>query len=158
MKIKFISLLSIAIIAAIVFFVSCTSPSSPIIIEKPKTPEELRAELKNDEQVAPQKYLSINAATIRENITRPAGLFNRSQSDGYLIQGEIRNSASIARFKDIILKVQYLSPTQSIIQENDYVVYEFFEPSSSKTVTFKVYPPDAMKGFSVSVKSATPVD
>lgn len=157
MKMKSITQLSKSFVALIMFFVSCNSASSPIVIERPKTPEELRAELKHDEQVAPQRYLSINAAMIRENITRPAGLFNRSQSDGYLIQGEVRNSASIAKFKDVILKVQYLSPTQSVIQENDYVVYEFFEPSSSKPITFKVYPPDAMKNFSVSVKSATPV-
>lgn len=129
-------------------------------VSVPKTPEELKMELNQQELSDPTHYL-IAKATMSENRikTREAGLFREAEysTDGYNIEGTIKNSASVARFKDVILTVQFLSKTGTVIEEAEYPFYEFYEPNSTTPFSLHVYPPDVMEKFSVSVKGASGV-
>lgn len=124
----------------------------------PKTPEELKMELNQQELSNPTHYLIANAKMSENTVkTREAGLFREAEysTDGYNIEGSIKNSASVARFKDVMITVKFLSKTGTIIEETDYPFYEFYEPNSTTPFSLHVYPPDAMEKFSVSVKNAS---
>ncbi len=137
---------------------SCNGGGSFGINEKPKSPEELRRELKIQEQAAPTRYLTISESTMKQNKIEDAGFFHGAKYDGYLVEGTILNTASIARFKDIFLSIKLFSKTQTVIEEKDYVIYEYYEPRGSKRFSIKVNPPEATEKFNVSVKSATPTE
>ena len=63
------------------------------VVERPKTAEELRAELLLREQSAPSDYLHVD------------GKHWRNFVDQLVIEGDVANSATLARFKDPVLSV-----------------------------------------------------
>jgi hypothetical protein len=149
------------LVLGLLSFSSCNSGGSTTAPSRPKTPQELKWELERQEKSNPREYLSAKATMSPNKVkTREAGLFRDAQykDDGYNIEGTIKNSASIARFKDVVLTVTFLSQTGTKLDEKDYVFYEFYEPNSSKGFKLHTYPPEPTKQFSVKVKDATGVD
>ena len=138
--------------------ISCNIGGSSSDNDRPKTPEELRMELQMQEQSSPTLYLFLSELTMKNNLVKEAGLFRDAEYDGSLVEGVISNSATIAKFKDIVLTIQLLSQTGTVIEEKDYVIYEFYEPNATKSFSIKIYPPDVTKKFNVSVKSASAID
>lgn len=119
-------------------------------------------ELKRQEQQEPLRYLNTKNVTMRPNrvMVRKAGLFRDAEyaTRGYFVEGAITNSASIARFKDAVLKVSFISQTGSVIQSVNYTVYEFFDPNRTVFFSFKTDRPEATDKFSISIEGAIAVD
>jgi len=150
---KKIGFFTIAI--SLLLWTSCNSGGSSSNTDRPKSPEELKAELKMQEQFAPTDYLRTEGSTMKHNEVRKAGLFRDAEYDGWLVEGTIKNSATITRFKDVIVTIKLFSQTETVIEEKDYAIYEFFEPNSSKPFSIKITPPKVTDKFNVSVKTAT---
>lgn len=142
---------------------SCNSSgnSSGFSSEREKTPEELRAELKTQEKNNPTQYVTVDGK-MKDSIiqTRKEGWFHSAEyaKDGSVIKGTIKNTASVAKFKDVVLTVSYYSATNTEIKSEDHIFYEFYEPNSSKPFSLYIHAPEAMKSFGLSVKNATPVN
>jgi hypothetical protein len=142
----------IAIVLLFIIFHSCD-----ISTKKEKTVDELKTELKAKEQVDPTQYLSAQA-TLKENVTQRANLFHHTKTDGYILAGSIKNSSTIAKFKDVVIEVIYLSETEREMETKEYIMDKFFTPSSTTDFEYKVYPPAGFKDFSIQVKTATAAD
>jgi hypothetical protein len=130
--------------------------------DRPKTPEELRAELRQQELSNPLDYLEAKNVKLQpqEKKVRNAGLFRNAEyaPDGAIIEGNFVNKATLAKFKDIVVKVSFYSQTKTLIEEKSYVLYEFYEPHSTKHFSMKIdVLPPASKTFSFEVTGATPV-
>ena len=123
----------------------------------PKSAEELHQELKTEEQTTPTKYLAIENPTMKHNMVREAGLFRDAKYDGWLAQGQIKNTATIAKYKDVIVTIELYSQTKTLIETKDYVVYEYYEPYSRKDFTIKINTPGATYKFHMTIQDATPV-
>ena len=54
----------------------------------------------------------------------------------YEIHGTIKNTATVATYKDAVIKVKYYSKTETEMGSNSYTLYEVFTPQS--TVNFEV--------------------
>jgi hypothetical protein len=149
------------IVASTFAFTSCNSGGSYSQQDRPKTPEELRMELKFQEQINPNKFLTVSATMSPNKVKiREAGLFRDAEYgvDGYNIEGTITNTATIARFKDVVLTVTFMSQTETIIEEKDHVIYEYYEPNTTKEFSLHLYPPDATEIFNITLKNATAID
>lgn len=121
-----------------------------------KSPEELRMELKILEQSSPLDYVKIaEGASMNPNQTREAGLFRDAEYDGYILNGAINNTATIAKFKDVTITIEFFSTTETLMEQKEHVFYEYYEPNSSKTFSLKIDPPADFDKFSISIKSAT---
>lgn len=161
---------TIVILFAALALTSCNNSSSsaasdnPASLEnpeRPKTPEELKAELGSQEKADPLSYLKINATMSEDQVqTREEGIFHSAEysPDGNTIRGTISNSATIAKFKDVVLTVTFYSQTETAIETKDYVIYEFYGPNSTNNFELKVYPPETMAKFGVIIKGATPTE
>jgi hypothetical protein len=130
--------------------------------ENPKTPEELRAELRLQEINAPLDYLDDKGVTLqpKEKKIRNGGLLRDPEyaPDGGIIEGDIINKATLAKFKDLVVKVSYYSQTKTLIEEKSFTFYEYYEPHSAKHFTMKVdVLPEAYKNFTFEITGATPV-
>lgn len=140
-----------SIIAVIVLILLSCGPATI-----KKTPEELRAELLIQEESTPTSYVTVGDSTsIIPNKIKDAGLFSEAQYDGWLVSGVIKNTATIARFKDVVLTVTLYSQTQTIIDRQNFIIYEYFEPNSIKPFSLKINAPQATNTYHVTVNSAT---
>src|SRR5664280_2398534 len=79
---------------------SCNSGTNPL---RQKSPEELRQELKETEHQNFNQYLTVHYNNADYKLW----------TDKYQIKGYIQNTASIARFKDAILTVTFLTETDT---------------------------------------------
>jgi len=76
--------------------------------------------------------------------------------------GSIKNSATCARFKDLVYKVYFYSPTKTLIEEKEVLVYKFLPPNSitdfSNDITFPAdwKPNDSTYKFKYGIISAKP--
>ncbi len=127
--------------------------------ETPKTAEELKFELLQQENKSPLTYLSSEEVTLQKLRikTREAGLFRDAEyeDDGARIEGYFKNNATIARFKDIRVKVLFYSQTKTLIDEQSYIMYEYYEPNLSKSFSFKIKElPQAYKSFTFEITEA----
>lgn len=108
-----------------------------------KTPEQLRAELRQQEQHSPQDYLE-DHATMRTNLIGEK-----------VIEGTVTNKASVAIYKDIVLSVMFLSKTEGDLGTRDFKIHEVVPPGQSTTFKFKTLAPTDTKAFAASVTNAT---
>ena len=143
-------------IGILILIQSCQSSNN-----HPKSAAELKTDLKMQERETPSQYLSIGDS--RMNIdkvqTRKAGIFRDAQftDDGATITGNIKNNATLAKFKDAVVVVSFSSSTNTIIEEKEFVLYKFFPPQASEYFSIKVYPPPSTSSFNVVLRNATPV-
>jgi hypothetical protein len=110
---------------------------------KEKSPEELRAELAKKEQNNPTEYLK-GKMGMRSNLIGEK-----------ILEGVVVNNATIATFKDIVLKVSFLSKTNSIIGSKEFTFYEILAPKETKAFKFKTFTPKEVKDFSFEIIGAT---
>ncbi len=128
-----------------------------------KTAEELKFELLQQENKSPITYLSSDDVTLQKLRikTREAGLFHDAEyeDDGVLIEGYFKNKATLATFKDIRVKISFYSQTETLIDEQSYIMYEYYEPNSRKSFSFKIKEvPEAYKSFTFELTDAKPTN
>jgi hypothetical protein len=156
------SILTIGKIALVVcLFTACNNLSKPA--EHIKTPEELRQELKQNEQGNPLGYVGSHNENLKPNVVmiREGGLFRDAQyeTQGDILSGSIKNSASVATFKDAVLKVSYISETNTVISSEQFTIYKVFAPGSDIAYgDIKTNPPAEMKSYNVQVIGATAIN
>ena len=107
--------LFVALLCILITLSNCNNSGS----SSQKSPEELRMELKLLEQSRPADYLSVSA-NYHENFW----------GDKIKAKCTFINKASIAAYKDVVIKVIYYSKTNTELGSKDYTVYELFSPSS----------------------------
>ena len=152
----------ILIIILMIIFISCQDSGSSIDSSN-SNPEELKAELVDIEMQNPTDYLSDEDVTL-EKLTkkiRSGGLFREAEyaDDGARINGKINNNATLAKYKDVVVKIQLYSQTNSVIAEHSYVIYKYFKPNSSTSFSIRLDElPSAYNSFSCEVTDASSVE
>lgn len=120
-----------------------------------KTPTELKMELQMQENNNPKQYLKLENVKMKRNKIKDAGLFSSAKYDGYLITGQVKNNATIAKYKDLKVTVELYSQTKTVIESKSFVIYEYYEPNSTKNFSLKIDAPNAMKSFGTFIIGAT---
>jgi hypothetical protein len=124
----------------------------------PKTAEEIRDDLLKKEQNSPLEYLTIDA-TLNENKvqTRNPTIFRRSKYkiDGYILKGTISNIATFAVFKDIGIKVTFISKTGTKIGSEKFIVYDNSSPNNNINFEQKIYLPEGTANCEHTIVSAS---
>lgn len=127
------------------------------IEERELSPSELREQLLEKEQSRPLNYLSINGSLSENKVKTKHGTFFRSSEwkvDGYMLEGYITNTATIATFKDITVRISFISSTGSTIDKIDFVVYDFVPANDGISYKEKIYPPEGTVTYEVSILRA----
>jgi hypothetical protein len=119
------------------------SSYSPPLVEQPKTAEELRVELLQREQNAPEEYL------------KTTGIYRRNFIDQLVLEGEIANSASVANFKDPVLTVNWYSKTHTKLDTKQYRIFELIQAHHSIPFKLKTEAPSYVASVSMEVLEAT---
>jgi len=102
---------------------SCNSNngnSSETYVQKVKTVEEI-------ERSQPTNFLSAD------------GNYNENfWGDKIKVHGVIKNKATVAIYKDAVVRVTYYSKTKTALGSNDYTIYEMFPPHSEVPFELKI--------------------
>ena len=78
-------------------------------------------------------------ATEPVNYLKADGTYNNNFiGDKVKINGVITNSATVTTYKDIIVRVNFYSKTNTLIGTEDYTLYEFYQPNSTQEFKLKV--------------------
>ena len=94
--------------------------------QRPLTEEELKQQLIEKECSIPAEYLdgTLKYTPIYKNILS-------MKVKGLKLKCQITNKATLAIFKDIKARVEFISKTGAIILEREFDIYEFIAPKSS---------------------------
>lgn len=131
--------------------------------DRPKSAEELKAELKQQEQISPTTYIEDENVTLtpQKKKIRNAGLFHDAEyaPDGAIIEGNFISKSTVAKFKDIVVNVSFYSQTKTLIEEKSYVLYQYLNPNSTIHFSMKIDAlPQAYKEFGFEITGATPTE
>jgi hypothetical protein len=70
---------------------------------------------------------------------KASGNYNENfWGDKIKVHGKITNSATVATFKDAVVRVTYYSKTKTVLGSNEYTIYEIFPPNSVKNFELKI--------------------
>jgi len=127
MKTPLLALLPAAF--SIMLITSChtNSSGSSAADTDPQTYQEKVMSVEEIERAQPTNFLTASG-TYKENF----------RGDKIKVSCTITNTATVATYKDAVIRVTYYSKTKTVLGTNDYTVYETFSPSSSKTVQLKI--------------------
>jgi hypothetical protein len=91
------------------------------------------------------------------NFLSASGTYNTSFFGNNLkVHGLIKNTATVATYKDAVVKVTYYSKTKTILGSNNYIIYDFFPPSSEKPFELKIDNYQNVNSIGWDVVKATP--
>jgi len=108
-------------------------------LQRSRSMTELRADLKETERAHILDLLDVTAEVKRVD---EGGLF-KTKFVTYL-HAKITNSASVATVKDVKLRIDFFSKTDSPIGSNELTVYEFIPPNGEHSWKQKItWPADA---------------
>ena len=147
-------ILGILLVVAAIFIIDGISSGHISIedfISRPKSEAELRMELLSKEKNRPLSYLSLNQIKFEKKLF--AFITNEAT-----ITGVVKNSASLSKYKDLRVRVNYYSATNTIFKSHDYVIYKYFPPQSNIPIILEVNFPDGFSKYGVEILGATPAD
>lgn len=139
-------LLIFSFITYLIYANNKTSYVSPFTSGTQKTAEELRIDLAQTEKQNPTHYIT-GSTSHHQN------LINQT-----VLEGTLTNSATIAAFKDVILQVDFLSKTNSIISTQTVPVYEVINPGQTVTFKKKIFVSKEVADVNVTIANATPAN
>jgi hypothetical protein len=127
---------------------SCSQASShgSYAAEQPKTAEELRAELLVQEQRSPEEHLQVK------------GISRRNFIDQLVLEGTVKNTATLASFKDPVLTVVWYSKTKTELDTKQYQIFELVRAQRSIPFKLKTDAPGYVATVAMGVSDATPIE
>ena len=120
-----------------------------------KSPEELKRELQQKENRFPTSYLKLKT-NLRNNVKK-GGLFKKQKVDGQIISGVVKNTATMATYKDVVIELKFYSQTDTEIGKQRFVIYEKYEPNSKKDFRYKMEMPSATDSYNATIVDAKAV-
>lgn len=136
----------------------CDSVNSSVSREK--TAEELRAELRNTELLEPLRYLRLDSTRMEANRVKVKDNWIRADeyaTRGYYMSGVVKNTATLAKYKDVKIVVDFYSKTQTLISSSELVMYEFYEPGSRKSFKQLMKTPEDVETYRMNIEAASAV-
>ena len=108
----------------------------------------------------PLQYLTPDVM-VKANLVliKKESAFNDAEykNDGYLIEGKIKNNASLANFKNVVFRVNFYSADQTKIGSKDYIIDENYKPHTNNPISLKIYPPQGYVEFGFEIINANGV-
>jgi hypothetical protein len=113
--------------------------SSPFGSSSSSSYEEHKLTLKEQEEQDPLRFLSSD------------GTYQPTLLGRWRLNGTISSSATVARYKDVMIEIKFYSETETLLGTSNHTFYEYFEPGSTKNFSFKVdgYPGTQKIGWSI---------
>jgi hypothetical protein len=111
--------------------------------------DSLKEQLKRREIKAIISFIHGKAGTRRVD---EGGLFNVKYV--YYFEGSLSNEAAVAMAKDVRIKMDFISKTNSIIGSDEVTIYDYIGPGKSLNFKQRINPPGGFESLNFSIVSA----
>lgn len=74
----------------------------------------------------------------------------------FVIKGAIQNTATVASYKDVVLRIIYYSKTQSVVTTKDHTLYDIFPAHTLKRFELKVDRYEGTESIRIEIAGAVP--
>jgi hypothetical protein len=128
-----------SILMTLSFFLSCGQSSESKQKEKEKGDEAVRIE--EEEKSYEEKVISVEEEELSQptKFLNAGGTYNENLlGDKLKVHGEISNSATVASFKDAVVRITYFTKTKTVLEQKDFTIYEIFAPNSTINFELKI--------------------
>ena len=125
------------LLAISLFFASCKNPFQPA------------------KGHYPTLVLNTENLQLKHNMVEEGGLFSSPKFDGWILTGDIRNNDGLDIYKNISIQLEYMDEAKHKLNGQQLTINKTIAPGTIIDLNEKVYPPDEMKTFSVSIANAT---
>jgi hypothetical protein len=113
--------------------------------DNPKSYIEQKMTIEETENSDPLRFLSVE------------GNYNESfWGTEFKLKGKVTNRATIAVYKDVVMRITYYSQTKSVIGTKDYTVYQVFQPDEVTSFKLDVKNFKDVKSIGLDIVSAKP--
>jgi hypothetical protein len=104
-------------------FLSCNSDQNSNY--PPNSYENTKMTLEDQEKENPLAFL------------RAKGTYRKNLIDQWVFEGSVTSSATVATYKDVVLRIVYYSKTDTEMGSEDKTVFEYFKPGASQEFKIK---------------------
>lgn len=139
MNVKNKNTLIVQILLLLTIFWSCTGKGTPGY-------EATKLSLEEQEKIAPISFLEVSG-TFRENLIGET-----------VVEGKVKSTASVAKYKDLVISVIFYTKTNTYLGSEDFVLYEFINPGSEVDFKIKTNAPNGTEQVGLEMKEASSVD
>ncbi|MEO6584465.1 MAG: hypothetical protein ABIO05_09085 [Ferruginibacter sp.] len=101
-----------------------------------------RASIEMIEKKNPRQFLRV-AGSSKKNLLKQT-----------VVKGNIYNNARVVTYKDVAIKLKFLSKTGALLEEDTQVIYESIHPGGSQTFKSKFFAPKGTDSVSMAVIGA----
>ena len=92
-----------------------------------------------------------------ENFLDASGTYNGNfWGDKLKVHGTVTNKATVANYKDVVVRVTFYTATETTLDTKDYVIYDYFPAHSTKNFELNLSKPSACKKIGWDAVTATP--
>jgi hypothetical protein len=134
-------------VAAIALLMACNNDSDASAqYSTSQSYESQKMSLEEQEKTDPLEFLSAEG-TYRQNLI-----------DQWVLEGHIVNAASVATYKDAVLKITYYSATETELGSEEKTIYEYFQPGSKHSFKIKANGYEGTASVNFEVIGAVAVD
>ena len=127
--------LTLTLTIVVVFSIAISScnnaPASASGMPNTQNYEQNKMSLEDQEKSDPLKFLSTKG-TYRSKLI----------GKKFVIEGTIKNDATLATYKDVTIEFTFKSQTESVIGTDKLTFYEYFSPRSTKSFSQKINAPE----------------
>lgn len=123
-----------------------SNPSNnfPFVNEQPTYEQKVRT-VEEEEKANPLRFVSVD---VKYN--------SNFWGDKVKLDGEITNTATVANFKDVIVKITFYTKTRTRIRSEKITIYEFVNAGRRITFFKKISAPSNYSTITAEIISATP--
>ncbi|MEJ8802130.1 hypothetical protein [Pontibacter sp. H249] len=104
--------------------------------------EEAKLTLEQQEQMYPTNFLTAD------------GTYRRNLIGEWVIEGTVGSTATIAKYKDVVLTISYYSKTQTLLGTEQQTIYDYFSPGNKVKYKFKSFGFKGAKSIGIDVLGA----
>lgn len=130
------------IISASVFLFSCSQSESKKAEKDKNSYETIKENLHDKEVKSPQFFLAVTGHDKRNIIGQT------------VVKGIVTNKATVAKYKDIEVKLDFYSKTKTLLETDKETVYEILAPGQSKNFKTKYFAPKGTDSVALTIVSA----
>lgn len=104
--------------------------------------EKEKTSVENYEKNSPVSFLKLKYSTHKNLIGK------------LVVNGEIKNTAKLATYKDIVLQIDFYSKTNTLLSSQNETIYEYIEASKTSSFKFKLDCPTDTERVNCSIVNA----
>lgn len=135
---------SVPILFFICLLLSCSGTETPKENAR-QSYEVTKKALLEKEQKNPVMFLQINGSSKKNFVGQT------------VVRGKISNSATVAPYKDIRIKLEFYSQTKTLLETDDETVYMELYPGETQKFKTKYFAPKGTDSVALSISGAKPM-